>query len=92
MTTTRCHLIVRGTVQGVGFRWSCRARAEQLGVAGWVRNRADGSVEVVAEGDREHVDELVAWCHQGPFLARVVEVEMSAEEPRGQDGPFVITD
>ena len=83
MTTVRRRLVVRGRVQGVGYRWSCRDRARQLGLVGWVRNRADGSVELEAEGDAGSVDHLVAWCRRGPDPARVGSVEVADIAPTG---------
>lgn len=77
----RAHLIVRGLVQGVYFRQSTRDEALRLGLRGWVRNRRDGSVELVAEGEQASVEALVAWCHRGPTMARVDGVEVSREEP-----------
>ncbi len=77
---------VRGRVQGVGFRWSCVRLAEALGVAGWVRNRADGSVELVAEGAAGAVERLVDWCRSGPAGAAVWEVLTTDEEPEGEVG------
>ncbi len=77
---TRAHLVVQGRVQGVYFRQSTQVEAERLGVRGWVRNRRDGSVEVVVEGEPAAVDALVAWCHQGPPMARVDAVELTREE------------
>ncbi|MBC2931729.1 acylphosphatase [Nocardioides sp. zg-1228] len=65
---------VSGTVQGVGFRWYARERAQQLGVAGWVRNELDGSVLLHAEGEDDAVDALVEWCRHGPPSARVRDV------------------
>ncbi|MCW2739130.1 acylphosphatase [Nocardioides sp.] len=65
---------VSGRVQGVSFRWYAQEQARRLGVVGWVRNEPDGSVLLHAEGDDEAVDALVAWCHQGPGLARVRDV------------------
>lgn len=67
---------VHGQVQGVGYRWSCVQQAERLGLAGWVRNEPDGTVEVWAEGADEAVDALLAWCRQGPGWASVDEVEV----------------
>jgi len=77
---------VRGRVQGVFFRAEARARAESLGVAGWIRNAEDGSVEAVLEGDHEQVESLLAWCRRGPAGARVDEVEAVREEPAGETG------
>ncbi len=67
---------VRGRVQGVFYRASTCDRAAELGLVGWVRNCADGSVELEAEGPREQVDQLVAWCRRGPAGARVTGVEI----------------
>ena len=82
-------MIVRGLVQGVGYRWSCQREAERLGVGGWVRNRVDGTVEVAVEGPATRVDALLAWCRQGPRHARVSTVEAEAEELQG-DHTFVV--
>jgi acylphosphatase len=70
-------LVVRGRVQGVWFRESMRREAEALGVAGWVRNRLDGTVEAVVEGEPEAVRRLVRWAHRGPEAAQVTAVEES---------------
>ena len=77
---------VRGRVQGVFFRAEARARAESLGVAGWIRNADDGSVEAVFEGGDDRVSSLVEWCRHGPAGARVDEVEAVREEPAGELG------
>ena len=73
-TRERLHATVFGLVQGVFFRSATETRAKQLGVTGWVRNLSDGSVEVVAEGSRAALQELVAFLHQGPPQAQVAEV------------------
>ncbi|WP_026257511.1 acylphosphatase [Actinopolymorpha alba] len=85
MTTslTRTHVTIHGMVQGVFFRDTCRRMAERLGVAGWVRNRPDGSVEAVFEGGAGPVEAIVDWCRNGPPLARVVRVDRSTERPEG---------
>jgi len=80
METARLHALVHGYVQGVNFRWYTRQQANHLGLSGYVRNRADGSVEVVAEGPRESLEQLIAWLHQGPSLASVERVDVSWEE------------
>lgn len=77
---------VAGRVQGVWFRESCRDRALDAGVSGWVRNLDDGRVEVVLEGPAAAVDEVVAWCRQGPPRARVDRVDRVDEEPVGEQG------
>jgi acylphosphatase len=79
-------LRVRGRVQGVFFRAEARTRAEALGVAGWIRNADDGSVEAVLEGEDEQVSSLVDWFHHGPAGGRVDEVEAVPEEPAGEVG------
>lgn len=84
-------LRVHGTVQGVGFRWAMAAEARRLGVAGWVRNRADGSVEAHAEGDDAALDALTAWAHEGPRFADVSHVEVTDAQPTGVTG-FEIDD
>ena len=76
-------VVVHGLVQGVFFRETTRRKAAALGVSGWVRNRPEGSVEAVFEGEPRHVDELVAWCGHGPIGAEVDEVETVEEPPRG---------
>jgi acylphosphatase len=72
----RAHVIVRGRVQGVYFRASTLYEAQNLGLAGWVRNCADGSVEAVGEGDKVKVEQWIAWCRRGPAHARVEDLEI----------------
>jgi len=73
--------LVRGRVQGVGFRWFVEREAHTLGIAGWVRNNADGSVEVLAMGTRDQLSGLRSRLHQGPRASRVDEVEESDAKP-----------
>ena len=77
---------VYGRVQGVWFRGATERRARVLGLAGWVRNRPDGSVEAVFEGSRSAVDAALAFCREGPPGARVERVEVSEEAPEGLAG------
>lgn len=77
---------VTGRVQGVFFRQSARREAERLGVAGFARNEADGSVTLELEGDQEAVAAMTAWCGQGPPGARVEAVSVEEIEPRGERG------
>jgi acylphosphatase len=72
--------MIRGRVQGVGFRYSMRLEARRLGVSGWVRNRHDGSVEAVAQGPAEAVEALVEWSRHGPPGARVTDVQVGTGE------------
>ncbi len=89
--TARARIRVRGLVQGVAFRQSTVDEARRLGLEGWVRNLADGSVEAEAQGARDRVEVLVRWCRRGPPAARVdgVEVEWG---PAGEAlGAFRVT-
>lgn len=88
MNNVRVHLIIEGRVQGVWFRESTRREALALGVLGWVRNLPDRTVEVVAEGPKAQVNELVAWCNQGPPVARVDKVHETWEEWQGEFESF----
>jgi acylphosphatase len=85
-TIVRRRVLVSGRVQGVWFRDTCCERARRFGVAGWVRNLADGRVEGVFEGRAAAVDRLVAWCHDGPSHARVDAVEVRTEPAEGLAG------
>jgi acylphosphatase len=82
----RRRVIVRGNVQGVFFRDSCRREARSRGVTGWVTNRPDGAVEAVFEGDPDDVAALVEFCRRGPRGADVESVEETSEEPEGLTG------
>lgn len=90
MGNTRVRLIVKGRVQGVWFRDSTRQKANELGVYGWVKNRFDGNVEVVAEGNEQDVTELTAWCYEGPPYAMVTGVDKAQEEYLGEFDSFDI--
>ena len=90
MSEKRVRVVVRGTVQGVGFRASCARQANALGVTGWVRNRADGSVEIVAEGPRQSLEALVAFARRGPPGACVDHVEVYWLPAQGQFGLFEV--
>ena len=67
----RVHVVVYGRVQGVGYRAGAQRYANQRGLSGWVRNQPDGSVEILAEGPDDKVEELLTWCRSGSFLANV---------------------
>jgi acylphosphatase len=83
----RRRVIVRGDVQGVFFRDSTQREARSRGVAGWVRNRADGAVEAVFEGPPDAVDAMIEWCRSGPSRAEVEDMDVTMEEdPDGLEG------
>ena len=76
----RARVVISGRVQGVFFRVETMRAAKSHGVAGWVRNRRDGTVEAVFEGGREQVQAVVQWCRQGPPQARVTDVDVDWQE------------
>jgi acylphosphatase len=82
----RRRVVVRGRVQGVGFRWSATDEADRLGLAGWVENRDDGTVEAVVEGEESAVEAMLAWLRHGPRTARVTGVDVQEEQPEGLHG------
>jgi acylphosphatase len=83
MGITAFSAVIKGRVQGVGFRWTAAAEAERLGLKGWVRNTVDGNVEVWAEGAKENADAFLAWLRHGPPRARVSEVRTDWTTPTG---------
>lgn len=90
MNGERLSLRVRGRVQGVYYRASTEAEARGLGLTGWVRNREDGSVELVAEGPRDRLEALHRWCQAGPARARVDAVEASWSPATGEFARFEV--
>lgn len=78
----RVHIEIKGRVQGVQYRASAASVARDMGLAGWVRNRRDGSVEALAEGEEEIIERFVTWCRSGPPLARVDDLRTKEEEAR----------
>ena len=89
--TAREHFVVRGLVQGVGFRWFVRETAERLALSGWVRNAADGSVEAEAEGPARSLEEFAAALRQGPASARVDAVDVRRLPVKRDREDFEIT-
>ncbi len=83
-TTVRLHAHVYGRVQGVNFRHYTQVEARRLGIVGWVTNRLDRSVEVVAEGKKENLEKLLNFLHQGPPSARVERTEHTWTEATGE--------
>ena len=90
MDMVRARVRVYGRVQGVFFRYNTRRKALELGVKGWVRNVPDGTVEIVVEGPRDKVEELIDWARVGPPLARVTKVEVEWEDYKGEFSSFDI--
>lgn len=86
------HLLIHGRVQGVAYRASAAAEARRLGLDGWVRNRADGSVEVVVAGPEAAVASFIQWAHDGPPHARVTRVEVAPAEPPAPGFPILPSD
>jgi acylphosphatase len=82
----RVHVIVRGEVQGVGYRYTLKIVAREAGVAGWVRNRRDGTVEAEVEGTPEQVDEVLAWMAGGPPGSFVANAQATDAPPTGDRG------
>ena len=87
----RSRVLISGLVQGVFFRREISYLARQLGVTGWTRNLSDGSVEVVAEGDKEAIDKLIQFCRVGPSGARVRNVKVEWDDFKGEFRGFRIT-
>lgn len=87
----RVHIKISGQVQGVFFRAYTQEKAEKLGdIYGWVANNADGTVEVVAEGPENKINDLVDWCHSGPSIAHVEKVEAEKSTYTGEFSDFSI--
>jgi acylphosphatase len=86
----RFHALILGFVQGVNFRYYTTQTARRIGVTGWVRNRADSTVEVVAEGTRPQLDELLEFLSHGPPSARVDQVQTKWEDPTGEYTNFEV--
>lgn len=86
----RVHVFIEGYVQGVGFRWWCAGKANELGLSGWVRNLSDGRVEAVFEGVREEVEKMVEECKKGPPAAVVEHIDIIWEKASGEFREFGI--
>ncbi|MCJ7568635.1 MAG: acylphosphatase [Anaerolineales bacterium] len=88
MGAARAHLFIQGRVQGVSFRYYTVQEARSLGLTGWVRNLWDGRVEVLLDGDKDAVKQMVEWCQRGPTPALVENVEILWEEPTAEFNNF----
>lgn len=87
----RAHLIISGRVQGVCYRMETKFAADRIGVSGWVRNKHDGRVEALVEGEKPQVEALIEWCRTGPPAARVHDVEIIWEPCRNEFRSFEVT-
>jgi acylphosphatase len=83
---SRASVVIKGRVQGVFYRASCRDEASARGLSGWVRNNSDGSVEAAFEGPEDDVLAMLDWCRRGPPSAAVQGVEVTWESPQGERG------
>jgi acylphosphatase len=92
MSTKRVQLIVRGRITGVFFRAATQREARRLGITGWVRNRPDGNVEIVAEAEEDAIREMVSWAQHGPSAARVDDVDVRWRSYTGEFSDFRIVD
>ena len=90
MKNVRIHLIVEGRVQRVCYRDSTRIKAAELEIKGWVKNRSDGAVEIVAEGPEANIRKFVEWCHEGPPYAAVSKITETSQEFRNEYDSFNI--
>lgn len=90
MSKTRARVVISGYVQGVFFRANTLAKANEYGLTGWVKNRWDGKVEAVFEGEQENIKSIVSWCRKGPPGAAVANVNVKWEEYTGEFGTFQI--
>lgn len=90
MEKIRVHVFISGEVQGVNFRYYTCEFAKKLGLKGWVRNLFDGRVEVIAEGEKNRIDELIQFLRKGPSLARVDKIEVKEEKYKGEFENFSI--
>ena len=88
MTPLRLKVVIRGEVQGVGFRWAVQRQAGRLGLTGYAENLPDGSVRVEAEGDPDRLDQLEAFLQQGPSWAEVQSLESTRTPATGEFGDF----
>ncbi len=92
MALKQLNLVIRGRVQGVYFRASAQREAKRLGLTGWVKNRSDGSVEILAEGEETSIRELYGWAQKGPSAARVDRVDTRWRSFSGDFPDFRIVD
>jgi acylphosphatase len=90
MAKFRAHLIIKGIVHGVNFRYYTQRQAQKNNLTGWIMNRPDGSVEVAFEGEEADVEAMIEWCRHGPPSARVTELIVQPEEYEGEFSSFSV--
>ena len=90
MNRSRALIIARGRVQGVFYRATAQNKAKELLLNGWVKNKADGSVEMIVEGEKSNIEQFIEWAKQGSAPARVSELEVKWEEFSGKFNDFHI--
>lgn len=83
-------IFVSGFVQGVGFRHFIRSKAKELGLTGWAKNLPDGSVEVLVQGEKSSIEQLIKQCKKGPFLSEVEKIDMRWEDSKEKFASFDI--
>ena len=86
----RVHIYASGLVQGVFFRDNTRQKAQELGVFGWIKNLPDGKVEIIVEGEKKKVKELIEWIKEGPGLVRIDNLDLEEEDYQGEFESFGI--
>ncbi len=92
MDNTACaKVLISGRVQGVFFRMETKQAAERFDITGWVKNRNDGTVEALFEGQKENIDQILKWCEKGPPLSKVNHVGLTHQKYSGQFKTFKIT-
>lgn len=91
MEKVRAHVIIEGRVQGVFFRSFTQDEAVRLVITGWVKNRRDGKVEAMFEGERDRVEEIIRWCHIGSPWAKVMKVDVTWGTYKGEFKKFSVT-
>lgn len=90
MGITRYHLLIKGRVQGVGYRMSTEIAAQKIGITGWVRNLNNGQVEIIAEGEHDQLNQFVDWAWQGPRFAEVTDITLTEQSVTGEFKEFEI--
>ncbi len=90
MDIARAHVLISGRVQGVFFRAYTQKAAEARGIRGWVMNTRDGRVEAVFEGEKEDIEDMIRWCHQGSPMSHITEVSVDWQEHVGEFRDFSV--